>query len=202
MAPGEAVELVREGLCHAAAVAGTVGAPPIEDAGARLVGVRLAECDMYLATGDGCAAPATPDDVLRRGIRVAVGPQGTPARRVLDDAVRASGAACEISEMRSDAAAVAAVAQGHADCAVSARPAALRAGLTTLALGRAAFDLVIHRAPGDDDPAVRALLDGLRSPSLALALEADGYDAGGIARRAADGRRPKTDDNSNREDRQ
>lgn len=84
--------------------------------------------------------------------------------------------ACEIAEVRSDAAALATVAGGRANCAASTLPAARRAGLTTIRLGRAALDLVIHRPAGDGDPSVRALLDTLRSPSLAAALRTAGYD--------------------------
>jgi len=177
MAPEEAVALVRDGLCHAAAVAVSAGAPVIDDGGGRLFAVRLAECEVALAVAADERRPATPNDLLRPGERVVVGPHGTPARRVLEDAVRETGAcACEIAEVRSDAAALATVAGGHADCAASTLPAARRAGLTTIPFGRAALDLVIHRGLGDGDPAVRALLDTLRSPSLAAALQTAGYD--------------------------
>jgi putative molybdopterin biosynthesis protein len=171
MASEEAVALVRDGLCHAAAVAGAAGSPPIDDGGGRLVAVRLAECDVVLAVAAGEPHPSTPNDLLRPGLRVVVGPHGTLARPLLE------AAACEIAEVRSDAAAVAAVAGGHADCAAIALPAARIAGLGTLPLGRSAVDLVIGRSPaGDGDPAVSAVLEVLRSSWLARALEADGYD--------------------------
>jgi putative molybdopterin biosynthesis protein len=138
MAPEEAVALVRDGGCHAAAFSG-----PLDDPGGRLQAVRLAEVEVVLA-GDGALGP---------GVRVAVGPRGTPARRVLE------ARAGEVVEARSDAAALAAVAAGHADCAAVALAAARRAGLGTIPLGRASLDLVIRRGAADDDPAVRALLE-------------------------------------------
>jgi putative molybdopterin biosynthesis protein len=172
MAPDEAVELVRDGLCHAAVVAGGAGSRPIDDDGCgRLVAVRLAECDVVLAVAADELHPSTPNDPLRPGLRVVVGPHGTLARPLLEEA------ACEIAEVRSDAAAVAAVAAGHADCAAIALPAARIAGLATMSLGRSAVDLVIRRgAAGDGDEAVSAVLEVLRSEWLARALEADGYD--------------------------
>ena len=89
MAPAEAVALVRARGCHAAAFAG-----PLDDPDGRLEAVRLAEVEVVLAG----------DVALRPGVRVAVGPAGTPAREVLD----ADGGAYEIVEARSDAAAFAA----------------------------------------------------------------------------------------------
>jgi putative molybdopterin biosynthesis protein len=145
MAPEEAVALVRDGGCHAAAFAG-----PLDDPDGRLLTVRLAEVDVALAVADDEPARA-----IRAGARVAVGPRGTPARRVL----RAATRACEIVDARSDAAAFAAVAAGHADCAVGALEAARRTGLRIAPLGRASLDLVVRRDAADRDPAVRALLE-------------------------------------------
>jgi hypothetical protein len=138
MAPAEAVALVRDGGCHAAAFAG-----PPDDPDGRLESLRLAEVEVVLAG----------DHLLRR---VAVGPHGTPARRVLG----ALAGVCELVEARSDSAALAAVAAGHADCAVVALPAARGAGLGTIPLGRTSLDLVIRR--GAADPAVLALLETLK----------------------------------------
>jgi putative molybdopterin biosynthesis protein len=175
MAPDEAVALVRDGLCHAAAVAGAAGSPPIDDGGGRLVAVRLAECDVVLAVAADEHHPSTPNDLLRPGLRVVVGPHGTLAYPLLE------AAACEIAAVRSDAAAVAAVAAGHADCAAVALPAARIAGLATVPLGRSAVDLLIRRSVArDGDPAVRAVLEVLRSSGLARALEADGYDVAAL----------------------
>jgi putative molybdopterin biosynthesis protein len=145
MSPLDAVTLVRDGGCHAAAVAG-----PLHAVDPRLVAVRLAEVEVALAvTGD------EPARAIRAGARVAVGPRGTPARRVLRFASRA----CEIVEARSDAAAFATLAAGHADCAVGALDAARRTGLWTAPLGRASLDLVVRRDAAGRDPAVRALLE-------------------------------------------
>jgi molybdate-binding protein len=187
MAPEEAVALVRDGLCHAAVVAGSGGASPIERTSGPLISARLAECEVVLAVAaDRGRAPA---DLLRRGARVVVGPHGTPARRVLEDALRALGApACELTEVRSDAAALATVAGGYAVCAASAAPPARRAALNAIPLGRARLDLVIHRAVSKRDPALRALLDALRSRTLAAILKQAGYTPGDVAvARAAGG---------------
>jgi molybdate-binding protein len=89
--------------------------------------------------------------------------------------------------VRSDAAAVATVAGGYGDVAVSALPVARAVGLTTTPLGRAALDLVIHRAVAERDPALRALLETMRSRSLAAALVDAGYDSWGVAAQRADG---------------
>ncbi|MEA2383282.1 MAG: molybdopterin molybdotransferase [Solirubrobacteraceae bacterium] len=145
MAPAAALALLRDGGCHAAAFSG-----PLDDPDGRLVATPLAEVDIVLA-----AARDTPVRAIRAGVRVAVGPRGTPARRVLE----AATPACEIVAARSDAAAFAAVAAGGADCAVGALDAARRAGMSTTPLGRAALSLVIRRDAVHSDPAVQALLD-------------------------------------------
>jgi putative molybdopterin biosynthesis protein len=182
MAPEEAVALVRAGMCHAAAIAVSAGLPRLDDGG-ELVALRLAESEVVLAVGANRPCPTSPNDLLRPGTRVVVGPHATPARRVLDEVLTKAGpGAWDIIEVRSDAAALATVAAGRADCAASTLAAARRAGFTTIPLGRAALDLVIHRARSDGDPAVRALLETLRSPSLAAVLETAGYDVRGIAR--------------------
>jgi molybdate-binding protein len=142
--------------------------------------VRLAECDVTVAVAPDGRWPATPYELLDGCRRLVAGPRGTPSRQVLDEVLADTDAhACAITEVRSDAAAVAAVAGGHADCAVSALATARRAGLATLPLGRAGLDLVIHRDAADGDPAVRALLAALQSSWLRSELELDGYDTGG-----------------------
>jgi hypothetical protein len=187
MAPEDAVALVRDGLCHAAVVAGSGGPSPIERPSGPLISARLAECEVVLAVAADEGRDA-PTDLLRPGARVVVGPHGTPARRALEDALRALGApACEITEVRSDLAALATVAGGYADCAASAAPAAQRAGLTTVPFGRAGLDLVIHRAVSKRDPALRSLLDTLRSRPLADALKQAGYGPGDMAVPSAPG---------------
>jgi putative molybdopterin biosynthesis protein len=180
MPSDDALALVGDGLCHAAAVAGRASVPPVDaGAGGHRV-VRLAECDVAIAVAPGARPPARPCELLDGGGRFLAGPRGTPARHVLDETLDAIGAdASAITEVRSDAAAVAAVAGGHADGAVITLPAARRAGLATLPLGRAALDLVIHRDVAGRDPAVRALLDALQSAWLRSTLELDGYDTGG-----------------------
>jgi putative molybdopterin biosynthesis protein len=177
----EAVARVRDGMCHAAAVAGDADSLPSVADGGPLIARRLADCDVGLSVAPDPGVVGAPVDVLRSGVRVVVGPHGTPARRVLEEALRDTGAsACEIVEARSDAAAVAAVAAGYGDCVASSVAAAQRAGLEVMPLGRAALDLVIHRAVAERDPAVRALLDAMRSRPLALALERAGYGLGAV----------------------
>jgi putative molybdopterin biosynthesis protein len=177
MAPDAALALVNAGLCHAAAVAGTPSTSPVDAGGGGHLAIRLAESEIAFAFDGYLPHSATPYELLDSHARVVVGPPGTPARRLLDELLRDTpGHACAITEVRSDAAAVAAVAAGHADCAVSALPAARHAGLDTLPLGRAGLDLVVHRSAADDDAAVAALLEALASRGLAGALEADGYD--------------------------
>jgi putative molybdopterin biosynthesis protein len=147
MPPAEAVALVRAGGCHAAVFAG-----PLDDPEGRLEAVRLAEVEVVLAG----------DLALRPGVRVAVGPPGTPARAVLEAIV----GACEIVEARSDAAAFAAVAAGAADCAAGALAAARAAALDSRPVGRAPLDLVIRRGAADSDPTVHALLKTLRRDQM------------------------------------
>jgi hypothetical protein len=147
MAPAAAVALVRAGGCHAALFAG-----PPEDPEGRLEAARLAEVEVVLAG----------DAALRPGVRVAVGPAGTPARKLLE----AVAGACELVEARSDAAAFAAVAAGSADCAAGALAAARAAGLEFTPLGRASLDLVIRRGTAERDPAVHALLKTLKSDQM------------------------------------
>jgi putative molybdopterin biosynthesis protein len=175
MPAGEALALLDDGRCHAAVIAGRPTVAPVDAGGGGHRVVRLAECDVAVAVAPNGRRLATPYELLDGCRRLVVGPRGTPARHVLDEALEAMDAdACAITEVRSDAAAVAAVTGGHADCAVTALPAARRAGLAGLPLGRAGLDLVIHRDAGDD-PAVRALLDALQSAWLGSALELDGY---------------------------
>jgi hypothetical protein len=187
MAADDAVALVRDGLCHAAAISGTMCPSADEISDQALMATRLAECEVALAFRGERPGARAPGDLLRPGARVAVGPHGTPARRVFENAERplcTSG--CEIVEMRSDAAALATVAIGYADCAASTAAAARRLGLATIPLGHACLDLVTHRAVGERDPAIRVLLDTLRSPSLAAAFRRAGYAAGGVALPSAD----------------
>ncbi|MEA2212835.1 MAG: molybdopterin molybdotransferase [Solirubrobacteraceae bacterium] len=170
----DAVGWVRDGICHAAAVVGTDGTPPARVG--PLMAVRIAECAVGVAVAANRPLGA-PAELLRAGHRVAVAPAGTPARRVLDDTLRATGVSgLDLLEARSDAAALATVAAGYADCAVSTMPAARHAGLRARPLGRAALDLVIHRRVARRDPLVQVLLEMLASRSLAVALERAGFD--------------------------
>lgn len=139
LTPTQAVALVRAGGCHAAAFSGVLGEPAEE-----LEVVPFADVDLVIGGG-----PA-----LRRDARVAVGPQGTPAHR----AVAAVVAPRDVVVVRSDAAAFAALAAGHAELAVGAAAAA-PPGMPTTDLGRAPLNLVMRRGAADRDAALRALLD-------------------------------------------
>lgn len=139
LTPTQAVALVRAGGCHAAAFSGVLGEPA-----EALEVVPLADVDLVIAGG-----PA-----LRADARVAVGPPGTPAHR----AVAAVVAPRDVVVVRSDAAAFAALAAGHAELAVGAAAAA-PPGMPTTDLGRAPLNLVVRRGAADRDPALRALLD-------------------------------------------
>jgi hypothetical protein len=162
LATTEAAAMVREGMCHAAAVAhgtseSTAEIPP-------LIAVRLAECDVGLSVASFSAPPTGPQELLLSGVRVAVGPAGSPGRRVLDEQLDAIGPSlCEILETRSDAASLATLVGGYADCAIATIPAARRAGLRPARLGRSAIDLMLHRDVAKRDPAVDGLLATIRS---------------------------------------
>jgi len=103
-------------------------------------------------------------DAARAGVRVIAAPHGA---RLAPDVVAA--------RVRSDAAAVAAVAGGHADCAIAGVPAARAAGLDSIPFARAAIDLAHVRGAETRDPAVAALRGALADASLAAALTAAGY---------------------------
>jgi putative molybdopterin biosynthesis protein len=179
----DAAQRVRDGFCHVVAVAGSADSRLPSDS--ELVSVRLTECNVGVVVAADRRPLSAPAELLGSGLRVAVGPHGTPGRRVLDEAVREIGpGGLEIVEARSDAAALATVAGGRADLAVTTVPAARHAGLDVTPLGRAAIDLRIHRGVATRDPLIRALLETLRSPSLAMALERAGYGGGGGPRRS------------------
>jgi putative molybdopterin biosynthesis protein len=172
VAPTDAIALVRDRMCHAAAVGRVGSVAPSED----LLRVEVASCVVGLVFRAGNPQARDSLTLLRRCARVAVGPPGTPAHEVLDDVVRRLDAgALEVVEVRSDAVAVATVAGGYADFAVSTLPAAAERGLTTSTLGRAALDLLIGRDLADHDPLLRALVATARSPSFEIAVERAGY---------------------------
>jgi len=159
MDPAEALSLVAGGRCHAA-----VGGPAAA-ADARLVAVTFAEHDVALAVAPGNPLRlASVADAARAGVRVIAAPHGA---RLAPDVVAA--------RVRSDAAAVAAVAGGHADCAIAGVPAARAAGLDSIPFARAAIDLAHVRGAETRDPAVAALRGALADASLAAALTAAGY---------------------------
>ena len=160
MDPADALALVADGRCHAA-----VGGPAAAG-DARLVAVTFAEHDIALAVAPGNPLGlASIADAARAGARVIAAPDGA---RLAPDVVAA--------RVRSDAAAVAAVAGGHADCAIAGVPAARAAGLDSIPFARAAIDLAHLRGAETRDPAVAALRAALADASLAAALTAAGYD--------------------------
>jgi hypothetical protein len=134
-------------------------------------------CDVGVSVAADYPVPTCPAELLRRVARVAVAPPGTPAHHVLGDLLGGiHPPALDIVETRSDAAALAMLAGGYADCAVSTLAAARHAGLTASPLGRAALDLVMHARVTRRDPQARALLQTLRSRLLTTALERAGYE--------------------------
>jgi putative molybdopterin biosynthesis protein len=159
---GAALALVAGGRCHAAVGTGLLGDP----AAARLATVAFAGHDVALAVAAGNPLGLTgPGDLARGRARVIA----APAAAGLVPGLVAAHA-------RSDAAAVAAVAGGHADGAVAGVPAARAAGLDVLPLARAAVGLAYARGTEGRDPAVAALRAALADPALATALAAAGYD--------------------------
>jgi putative molybdopterin biosynthesis protein len=174
MGAEDALALVAEGRCHAAVAAGERRGPAVTD-GARLATIALAEQAVALVVAPGNPLGlASPADLARPGLRIVAGPA---ARRLAPDV--AAGA------VRSDAAAVAAVAGGHADCAIAGVPAARAAGLDALPFARTRFDLTHLRGADARDDALEALRAALARPDLAAALAAAGYEAGGDVSRAA-----------------
>jgi putative molybdopterin biosynthesis protein len=173
ISPAAAVALVRERMCHAATVARVGSFAPSDE----LLRVPLTSCKVGLVSPPGRPAERDPRQALRGRVRIAAGPQSTPARHILDDVMRRLAApAPEIVEARSDAVALATLATGCADFAVSSGPAADKAGLATSTLGSAGLDLVIERGVAERDPLARALLQTVRSAGFALALEQAGYE--------------------------
>jgi molybdate-binding protein len=72
---------------------------------------------------------------------------------------------------------VAAVAGGHADCAIAGVHVARAAGLDALPTGRSRVALVLAATSGRRDPGLAALLEALASAELRAAFEAEGYRA-------------------------
>jgi putative molybdopterin biosynthesis protein len=170
----EAVRLVQQGLCHAAAISNSaVGPPPHE----RLqLNLRFATTDVGMAVAPGHAVPVAATELLRSRALIAVGPHGTPGRHVLEGTMPEPRV--EIVESRSEAGALAILASGYTDGAVISVPAAARGGTPTAPLGRAGLDLVVNPRAAARDPLLRMLRCVMRSRPLAVALERAGYAAG------------------------
>jgi molybdate-binding protein len=160
MAPGDALALVAGGGCHAAWLDGP--APPSHT---ELLSLPVAERAIGIAV-----APGNP-----LGVESVAG--------LRDDRVRAvAGPAApdelpeNVTRMRSDAAALAAVTGGHADCAVVSLPAARAAGVQTHATHSAPVAVAVRRDLARREPGLAALKGALADPSLAAALRAEGYE--------------------------
>jgi putative molybdopterin biosynthesis protein len=162
MDPRAALALVADGRCHAAVGTGLAGDP----AAAALATAAFAGHDVALAVAAGNPLGVNgPDDLARARARVIAAPD---AARLVPGVAAA--------QARSDAAAVAAVAGGHADVAVAGVPAARAAGLDVVPVARAAVGVAYARGTEARDPAVAALRAALADPALAAALAAAGYD--------------------------
>jgi molybdate-binding protein len=174
MGTTEAVALVQQGMCHAALLGSAGGdSPQVADG---LVLRRLADCDVGTSIASDRSTRMVARDALHGRARVAVGPTGSAARTVLDAFIDDGGvSAVELVAVRSDAAALATVAGGYADCAVTTMPAARGAGVSADVLGRASLDLLLKEDVAERDPVMRALERMLRSPSFTMALAAAGY---------------------------
>ena len=170
----EAVALVQGGMCHAAirASAGRHSAPPPHG----LIALPLADCDVCVVVPSERSLDVAAGDAMDVGARVAVGPQGSAARTMLDAAKGAGGASgIHLVEVRSDAAALAAAAGGAADCAAATMPAARNAGLSGAAIRRVSVALLLRRDLVARDPAARTLQAMRRSPQFRAALTEAGY---------------------------
>ena len=165
-----ALALVAEGRAHAA-----VREAGAREAGARLREVAFAEHDVALVVAAGNPLGLlSVADVARTGAHVIAAPS-------------AAGLAPDVAaaHARSDAAAVAAVAGGHADCAIAGAPTARAAGLDAIPFARAATTVAHVRGAEVRDPAVAALRAALATPGLAAALAAAGYGPPAGVTRAA-----------------
>jgi putative molybdopterin biosynthesis protein len=161
--PGEALALVAAGGCHAAWIDGRHPLPAgLEDAVARH---PVAERDLGVVLAPGNpAAIASADDLGRDDVRAVAAPAAWAT------------APEHVARVRSDDAAVAAVAGGHADAALAGTRAARAAGLETLPAGRARIALATRPRASRRDPALAALLELLADPELAATLRREGYE--------------------------
>jgi hypothetical protein len=166
MSDADALTLLARSGCHAAVVSSGVAVPD------GVVRLALAEREIGVA-----AATADPAGELHRpGARVVAAPAA---------AAFAPDGTGPPSAIRSDAAAVDAVAGGHADAALTGLPAARAAGLRFHPLGRAALEVCVLAGAPAREPGVAALHAALASPALHSALAAAGYEPARRARRAA-----------------
>ena len=172
LAPGEALALAAAGGCHAAWIDGEHPLPSGIEGGVALHAVAERDLGVVLAPGNP-GAISSPDDLGRDDVRAVAAPAGWAT------------ASAHAARVRSDDAAVAAVAGGHADGALAGMRAARAAGLDALPAGRGRIALATRPRARRRDPALAALLELLASPDLAAALEREGYEVLGGARRAA-----------------
>jgi putative molybdopterin biosynthesis protein len=168
MPDADALALLARGGCHAAVVDAGAATPD----GAGVARLPLAEREIGVAAA--AADPAT--ELHRPGARIVAAPA---AAAFAPPGIGVSAA------VRSDAAAVDAVAQGHADAALTGLPAARAAGLAFQPLGRAALELCVLAGASGREPCLRALHAAIESPAFASILAAAGYAPAHPTRRAA-----------------
>ena len=152
----QALALLGDGGCHAAWVSGSLTVR------ADMASVTVAERDLGVA------------GAIPGGARVVAGPSA--GGDLPEGAVR----------MRSDDAALSALAGGYADSAYVALPAARAAGLDTRTTEAGVPVSLVTRAHAERrDSAVKALLDAISGKSLAAALRAEGYEPARCVRSVA-----------------
>lgn len=130
---------------------------------------------------------ATVADLAGEGLRVLNREEGSGSRMLLDDELRSAG--IEATDLvgyetraRSHEAVAEAVAAGAADVGIATRAVAAAMALDFLPLRQELYELVVpdHFL---DLPAVQALMDILRRPSVRTQIEAlQGYDGEGMGR--------------------
>lgn len=189
--------------CGLAHVAGTHLHPPDDPEGTRTIRSALPGTPVRVIAlarwTEGLLLPPgnprrirTPQDLLRRGVRMVNRDPGAGSRAVFDRWVQAAGIDPERlvgydRELPSHLAVAEAVAGGLADCGPGVLPVARAYGLGFLPLAEQRYELVV---PEDlvGLPSVRAFLDVLTTRAFRRELEAiGGYDpaVGGEVRRLA-----------------
>jgi molybdate-binding protein len=155
-----------------------------------LVLVTLARWEMGLVIAPGRAGRVRgPADLVRRGVRVAIREEGSGARRLLDQQLRARGipsaASLPGALVTTGHLEVAhAVAIGAAETGIATRDAAISFGLGFVAISEERYDLAMH-AEDEADPRIQRLLNALSTRGLRQELSSLGYDVSSAGERVA-----------------